>query len=103
VSLLALESGIVNGSTWDKLDRLEETRVLSVDFREIVDNAFSYLFKLRLHRQMRALAAGNEPSNSIDPLVMTDRERDRLRTALKGVGTSLRFIRDRYQLDSISR
>ncbi len=103
VSLLALESGIVNGSTWDKLDRLEETRVLSVDFREIVDNAFSYLFKLRLHRQMRALAAGSEPSNSIDPLVMTDRERDRLRTALKGVGTFLRFIRDRYQLDSISR
>ncbi len=103
ISLLALEMGIVNGSTWDKLDRLEESKVLSSDFRESIDNTFSYLFKLRLYRQVRSLTAGHEPSNSIDPLVMTDRERDRLRTALKGVGVFLRFIRDRYHLDSISR
>jgi CBS domain-containing protein len=103
ISLLALEMGIVNGSTWDKLDRLEESRVLSSDFRESVDSTFSYLFKLRLYRQVRSLTSGLEPSNSIDPLVMTDRERGRLRTALKGVGVFLRFIRDRYHLDSISR
>jgi CBS domain-containing protein len=103
VSLLALEAGIVEGSTWDKLDQLEESGLLSSDFRETVDSAFSHLFKLRLYRQTRDLTAGNEPSNSIDPLVMNDRQRDRLRIALKGVGMFLRFIRDRYQLDSISR
>jgi CBS domain-containing protein len=103
ISLLALEAGIVEGSTWDKLDQLEESGLLSSDFRETVDSAFSYLFHLRLHRQVRSLTAGHEPTNSIDPLVMTDRNRDRLRAALKGVGGFLRFIRDRYQLDSISR
>ena len=103
VSLLALEGGIVDGSTWDKLDQLEESRVLSPEFRETVDNAFSYLFNLRLHRQIRSLTAGKEPTNSIDPQVMNDRERERLRQALKGVGSFLRFLRDRYQLDSISR
>jgi hypothetical protein len=36
ISLLALEMGMVNGSTWDKLDHLEESRVLSSDFRESV-------------------------------------------------------------------
>lgn len=103
VSLLALDSGIPGGSTWDKLDQLEERGLLSADFREIIDGAFSYLFQLRVQRQIRALTAGEEPTNSIDPLVMTDRERERLRGALKGVGAFLRFIRDRYQLDLIAR
>jgi CBS domain-containing protein len=103
VSLLALEAGIVEGSTWDKLDQLEESGLLGSDSRETIDSAFSYLFRLRLLRQVRDLTAGNEPTNSVDPLVMNDRQRDQLRTALKGVRMFLRFIRERYQLDSISR
>jgi len=103
VSLLALEAGIVEGNTWDKLDQLEEAGVLTADFREMVDSAFTCLFKLRLQIQIRAITAVVEPTNSIDPLIMSDRERDRLRTALKGVGVFLRFLRDHYQLDLISR
>jgi CBS domain-containing protein len=103
VSLLALEAGIVEGSTWDKLDQLEESGLLGSDSRETIDSAFSYLFRLRLLRQVRDLTAGNEPTNSVDPLVMNDRQRDQLRTALKGVRMFLRFIRECYQLDSISR
>jgi hypothetical protein len=34
---------------------------------------------------------------------MTDKDRDLLREALKGVGTFLRMIRDHYKLDFISR
>lgn len=103
VSLLALEAGITEGSTWDKLDQLEKAGVLTADFRETIDGAFSFLFQLRLQRQIRSLTAGEEPSNSVDPLVMTDRERDRLRSALRDTVTFFRFIRDRYKLDSISR
>ena len=103
VSLLALDAGITDGSTWDKLDQLEEAGVLTSDFRETVDNAFSYLFQLRLQRQIRSLTAGHEPTNSIDPLVMSDRERGRLRTAMRETGAFFRYIRDRYQLDLIAR
>jgi len=102
-SLLALEAGIVGGTTWDKLDRLEALGVLAPTDHEVVDGAFSYLSRLRLHRQLRALASGDVTTNYVDPLVMTDRERDRLREALKGVGTFLRIIRDHYKLDFISR
>jgi CBS domain-containing protein len=103
VSLLALEAGIVGGSTWDKIERLREQGVLPAKDLELIDESFTYLVQLRLQRQLRALAAGNKPANTVDPLVMTDDERDRLREALKGVGTFLRMIRDRYKLDFISR
>jgi signal-transduction protein with cAMP-binding, CBS, and nucleotidyltransferase domain len=59
--------------------------------------------QLRLQRQLRALSEGNKPANTVDPLVMTDKDRDLLREALKGVGTFLRMIRDHYKLDFISR
>lgn len=103
VSLLALEADIVGGSTWDKIERLREQGVLPARDLEIIDESFTYLVQLRLQRQLRALSEGNKPANTVDPLVMTDKERDRLREALKGVGTFLRIIRDRYQLDFISR
>jgi len=103
ISLLALEAGIVGGSTWEKIERLQEQKVLPAGDLEMIDESFTYLVQLRLQRQLRALAEGNKPANTVDPLVMTDKERDRLRDALKGVGTFLRIIRDRYKLDFISR
>jgi CBS domain-containing protein len=102
-SLLALEIGILGGNTWHKLELLGERGVLSPNELETARDAFNYLVQLRLQRQLRDLAAGNKPSNHVNPLVMTDKERDLFRNALKGVGAFLRLIRDRYKLDFISR
>lgn len=102
-SLLALEVGVVDGTTWDKLELLGKRGVLSAIDLETVEESFSYLVRLRLQRQLKAMAAGKKASNHVDPLIMTDRERDRLRAALKGVATFLNIIRDHYQLNLISR
>ena len=71
VSLLALEAGIVGGSTWEKIERLQEQRVLPAGDLEIIDESFTYLVNLRLQRQLRALAEGKKAANTVDPLVMT--------------------------------
>ena len=102
-SLLALEAGIVGGSTWDKLEQLGEKGVIAPGDLETVKEAFTYLVHLRLQRQLKALAAGGKPTNHVNPLIMTDMERDRFRQALKGTGAFLRIIRDHYQLDLVSR
>jgi CBS domain-containing protein len=102
-SLLALEHGLVGGSTWEKLDLLRHRGILPAGDVEIIDQAFTYLVKLRLERQLKSLTAGKAPSNHVNPLVMTDLERDQLRHALKGVNTFLRILRDRFKLDFISR
>ncbi len=102
-SLMALEAGSLGGSTWSKLEFLRGQGVLGEGEFEVLDESFTFLVRLRLERQLRALASGTKPTNHVDPLVMRDRERDQFRQALKGVGTLLKTIRDRYKLDFISR
>ena len=102
-SLLALEAGVVDGTTWDKLELLGKRGLLSSTDLETVVESFSYLVRLRLQRQLKAMAADQKPSNHVDPLVLTDNDRERLRAALKGVGTFLNIIRDHFQLNLISR
>jgi CBS domain-containing protein len=103
VTLLALEQDLIGGSTWEKLDFLKERGGVAPSDHETLEDCFSYLVHLRLSRQLRAMASGQQPSNLIDPLVMTDKERDRLRAALKGVVTLLSIIRERFKSEFIAR
>jgi CBS domain-containing protein len=102
-SLLALENGVVGGSTWDKLDLLRQRRILPAGDVEIIYQAYTNLVQMRLQRQLNALNAGKPPSNYLNPLAIPDVERDRLRQALRGVATFQRILRDRYKIDFIAR
>jgi CBS domain-containing protein len=101
-SLLALEIGVVDGTTWDKLELLGKRRIIASNDLETVEEAFSCLVRLRLKRQLQSLAAGDKPSNSVDPMILTDKGRDQLRTALKGVDTFLNIIRNHFQMNLLS-
>jgi len=103
VSLLALEGNIVGGSTWDKLDELAERKMLSSADLSAIEESFTFLVALRLKRQLRSINEGNPPGNHVDPLVITDRERQQLRSALRGVSLLLKLLTERYRLNSIAR
>ena len=102
-SLLALEHNVDKGTTWDKLEKLGQMGVLSAKSSEILSEAFTQLVSFRLQRQLSDLAAGNKPSNAIDPQRLPYKAQTQLREALRGVNQLLRFLRDHYRLDSISR
>jgi CBS domain-containing protein len=102
-SLLALESGAVGGSTWDKLDLLRQRKILPAGDVEIVYQAYTNLVRMRLHRQLKSLLSSKPPSNYLNPLAIPDVERDQLRHALRGVATFQRILRDRYQINFIAR
>lgn len=103
VSLIALESGIMGGTTWSKLERLHYLHVVSEHDLETISNAFTFLVKMRLNKQLIATTAGKVVDNYVDPMVLMDRERDQLREALRGVDTLLNILRSRYQLDMMAR
>lgn len=103
VGLLALESGFMGGTTWTKLERLHHLHVLSDQNLEVIREAFTFLIKMRLEKQLIAISSGKEPGNFIDPLVLSDALRDQLRAALRGVDTLLNILKSRYQLDMMSR
>lgn len=103
VSLIALEADIVGGTTWSKLERLHHLHVVSDHDLEIIRDAFTFLIKMRLSKQLIALSSGRVVDNSVDPLVLKDNERDQLRAALRGVDTLLNILKSRYQLDMMAR
>lgn len=103
IGLLALEGGIVGGTTWDKLERLHLLQIVSDADLEILKDAFTFLIKLRIEKQLIALASGQEAGNLVDPLVLPDRVRDQLRSALRGVNTLISLMRSRYHLDMMAR
>jgi CBS domain-containing protein len=102
ISLVALETGIIGGTTWSKLERLQHLHLVSDQDLDVIRDAFSFLIKMRLEKQLIALSSGKEPVNFVDPLVLTKRERDQLRTALRGVDTLIKLLNSRYQLDLIA-
>lgn len=102
-SLLALEAGKSGGSTWEKFERLRRLGIVAPSDLETIEESFTFLVQLRLERQLRAIEDGRPPSNYVNPLILTEKERERLRNALKGAGTFLRIINDHFNLNFISR
>ncbi|NTV50876.1 MAG: CBS domain-containing protein [Geobacteraceae bacterium] len=103
ISLIALESCIMGGTTWSKLERLHYLHVLSEHDYETLSDAFTFLVKMRLNKQLIATTSGKAVDNCIDPMVLMDRERDQLREALRGVDTLLNILKSRYHLDMVAR
>ncbi len=100
-SLLALEKNIDRGTTWNKLEMLEQLGVLSTEDSETIRDAFTSLVNLRLQLQLSDLAAGKTPGNAVDPQRLTEKSRNQLREALRGVNRFLRIINNHYQLNFI--
>lgn len=103
VSLLALEQGVHQGTTWDKIEALVKLGLLSVTDGETFSESFSQLVNLRLQVQLDDMANGRSPGNSVDPMRLTEKSRSQLRRSLRGVNQLLRFLRDHYRLELISR
>ncbi|MDD2856558.1 MAG: DUF294 nucleotidyltransferase-like domain-containing protein, partial [Desulfuromonadaceae bacterium] len=103
IGLIALEAGIMGGSIWDKLTRLHSLNIISDHDLETLTESFTFLIRLRLVKQLISASSGSEPNNLVDPLVLRDNERDKLRAAFKGVNTLIGIMHSRYKLDMIAR
>jgi len=102
VSLLALEAGILDGGTWEKIEALRAKKLVAEDLLAEMDESFTFLVRLRLESQIRELVAERKPSNHLDPLHLPPWERKKLRNALRSVRSFLGALRERYRLDLIS-
>lgn len=102
VSLLALESGVTNGNTWEKLKVLKKSTLLTGGDAGRIEEAFNCLVQIRLQSQLRELMAGEKPTYYVDLKGIADAELKEFRRALKGVDILLHLLRNHYHLDSIS-
>jgi len=93
----------MGGTTWSKLERLNHLHVVSDHDLDTINNAFTFLIKMRLSRQVIALSSGRPVDSFVDPMVLLDRDRDLLREAFKGVDTLLNIMKSRYLPDLMAR
>jgi len=101
VKVLALEAGILDGGTRERLQGLVAAGVIDDESAEDLGAAFDFLVHLRLRGQVEAIRAGREPSNYISLDQLNRMERGRLRLALEGVKDFQDFLRRHFRLDLI--
>jgi len=101
-SLLALEFGIIGGSTCNKLEQLAARKFFSKNDHETIREAFAFLTRLRLQQQLREQLPDGKATHHIDPQILSKRERNLLLQALEGVNVFLWIFREHYLLDYMS-
>ncbi len=101
IKVLALEAGLLDGGTRERLQSLAEAKVLGRGQAEDLEASFNFLVFLRLRSQVTAIREGRKPSNHIALDNLNHMERGRLRLALEEVGAFQDFLRSHFQLDLV--
>jgi CBS domain-containing protein len=102
IKVLALEAGIMEGGTNEKVAKLLGRNIVPDDELAEVEASFNFFVHLRLKSQLRRVARGLEPGNFIDPFDLDQVERERLKVAFSMVKSFQRFLADRFKVSFLA-
>jgi CBS domain-containing protein len=103
IKVLALEAGILNGGTRERLQGLTAGKVLERDQAQDLEASFDFLVFLRLRCQVRAIREGREPTNYVSLDHLNRMEQGRLKLALEEVRSFQTFLQRHFRLDLMMR
>lgn len=103
IKVLALEAGILNGGTRERLQGLITAKTLAAEQAQNLEASFDFLVVLRLRCQVRAIREGRKTNNYVALEHLNRMEKGRLQLALKEVRAFQTFLQRHFQLDLISR
>lgn len=101
IKTLALEIGVLEGSTHDKLSILLEREILDNKLVEDLEAAFNLLTFLRLRGQIDSSVAGRDPDNFIAPSSLNRVEKGRLKISLDVVKAFQSTLTSHFQLSML--
>jgi CBS domain-containing protein len=101
VKIMALSTGVLGGSTQERLAVLLEKGILSKEQTNDIEASFNLLTFLRLRGQINSAAAGREISNYISPGSLDRVEKGRLKLALEVVKSFQGTLRQHFQLNML--
>jgi CBS domain-containing protein len=97
VRLCALELGIGETGTLDRIAALRETHPLLRRFGDELGNAFEFLSLLRIHHQFEQLQGGGAIDNFIDPERLSRYEKKALKDAFRLINRAQDLIVEEYR------
>jgi len=92
VKALAMEAGIMDGGTRERIEMLIEKGVLKRKMADDLEASYNFLVFLRLRCQVDNIRLGNEPSNFITLSKLNHMEKGRLKLAFKEVNDFQEFL-----------
>jgi CBS domain-containing protein len=96
--ILALSAGLQERNTRERLEKLQETGILSDSEADDLKAVYDSLVYFRLRTQVEALREGREPDNRIAVQGLNRMELGRLRAALEGVRSFQGLLERRFRL-----
>lgn len=97
VRLFALEKGIRDTSTLERINALKGVHTLAGEYSEELAHAFEFITLLRVHHQFELVESGLPPDNFIDPRALSGLEKRTLREAFKLTSDIQGTIIERYK------
>ena len=85
IKLLAWSKAIFEVNTLERIKALTQKGVLSSDISEFLEQAFETFLTLRIRNNLNDLEQGKEPSNYLDPAVLSTRQKQLLKEAFLAV------------------
>ncbi len=96
--LCALEAGIPETGTLDRLAALRATHPLIGRYGDELGHAFEFLSLLRIHHQFEQLRAGESPDNFIDPASLSTFEKKSLKDSFRLISRVQDLIVEEYRV-----
>jgi CBS domain-containing protein len=98
VKALAMEAGIMDGGTRERIQALVDKGVLKRKFADDLDASYNFLVFLRLRCQVNEIRAGHPPSNYITLSKLNHMEKGRLKLAFEEVNEFHEFLRVHFRV-----
>ena len=98
VKALALEAGIMQGGTRERMEGLVQKKVLEKVMAEDLEASYNFLVFLRLRCQVQAIRDGRPPDNYITLARLNHMEKGRLKLAFEEVKKFQEFLEVHFRL-----
>lgn len=92
----ALAVGSRAQNSFERLEDIAQSKLILSDKLEELNDAFEFLYKIRVRYQALAVIDGKEPGNNVRPDTLRAPDRRALREAFGVLGSAQRFLKYRY-------
>ncbi|OGW25605.1 MAG: hypothetical protein A2X55_05535 [Nitrospirae bacterium GWB2_47_37] len=97
VRLFALESGVSETSTIERIKALKEKHPVIKEVGDELEQAFEFITLLRIHHQIERIEASAEPDNFINPGTLSNLEKKSLKESFQVISTAQDIIIEQYK------
>ncbi len=97
IRLFALEKGIRETSTLERIETLRDKHTIVTEYGDDFEHAFEFIMLLRIHHQFAQISSGQNPDNFINPNRLSNLEKRSIKEAFQLVSKVQDLIIERYK------